>query len=63
MSTMIEMVIVYTLVAAAFLYVMRGWIMKLVFKKDTRSEEACGSCESGACSSCKAHTLTDPKIV
>ena len=63
MSTMIEMVIVYTLVVAAFLYITRGWIIKFVFKKDTQSEETCGSCESGACSSCKAHAFIEQKIV
>ena len=35
MSTLTEMMIVYALVAAAFLYVARGWIMKFVFKRDT----------------------------
>jgi hypothetical protein len=57
------MVIVYTLVAAAFLYVARGWIVKLIFKREMQSEESCGTCASGACTSCKAHIFTNPKIV
>lgn len=63
MSTLTEMMIVYALVAAAFLYVAREWIMKFIFKRETQNEEGCGSCESGACSSCKAHVFTDQKIV
>ena len=63
MSTLTEMMIVYALVAAAFLYVVREWIMKFIFKRETQNEEGCGSCESGACSSCKAHVFTDQKIV
>ena len=63
MSTMTEMMIVYALVAAAFLYLSRGWIMKIVFKNEAQSAEGCGSCESGACSSCKAHTFIDQKRV
>jgi hypothetical protein len=63
MSTLTEMMIVYALVTAAFLYVARGWIMKFVFKKEAQSDEGCGSCESGACSSCKAHTFIDQKII
>jgi len=63
MSALTEMIIVYALVAAAFLYVARGWIMKFVFKRATQSEEDCGSCDSGACSSCKAHIFIDQKLV
>jgi hypothetical protein len=63
MSTLTEMMIVYALVAAAFFYVARGWIMKFVFKRESQSEDGCGSCESGACSSCKAHAFNDQKIV
>ncbi|NBR10681.1 MAG: hypothetical protein EBV69_13250 [Oxalobacteraceae bacterium] len=63
MSTMIEMVIVYALVASALLYVMRGWLMKLLFKKSTPSEEGCGACESGGCASCKIHNMPDPKAL
>ncbi len=60
MSTMIEMVIVYTLVASVLLYVMRGRLMKLLFKKSAPSEEGCGACESGGCASCKIHNMPDP---
>lgn len=63
MSTLTEMIIVYALVAAAFLYVARGWIMKFLFKKEAQSEAGCGSCESGACSSCKTHEFIDQKII
>ncbi len=63
MSTLTEIVIVYALVSAAFLYVARSWIMKFVFKRVAQSGEGCGSCESGACPSCKAHVFTDQKIV
>jgi len=40
MSTLTEMIIVYALVAAAFLYVARGWIMKFLFKKKRRAKQA-----------------------
>lgn len=63
MSAFTEMMIVYALVAAALLYVMRGWIMKNLFKKSVASNEACSACESGGCASCKIHTMPDPKAL
>lgn len=63
MSAFTEMMIVYALVAAALLYVMRGWIMKILFKKSAVSDEACSACDSGGCASCKIHTMPDPKAL
>lgn len=61
MSALTEMVIVYALVATALIYVMRGWIIKFVFKKSSVSDKGCGTCESGGCATCKAHTMPDLK--
>ena len=63
MSAFTEMMIVYALVTAALIYVMRGWIMKNLFKKSVASNEACSACESGGCASCKIHTMPDPKAL
>ena len=57
------MMIVYALVAAALIYVMRGWIMKILFKKSAVSDKACSACDSGGCASCKIHTMSDPKAL
>ena len=61
MSALTEMVIVYALVAGALIYVMRGFIMKLIFKTSPASEEGCSTCDSGGCATCKAHTMPDLK--
>jgi hypothetical protein len=63
MSALTEMVIVYALVAGALLYVTRGWIMRILFKKSAASDEACSACESGGCATCKIHTMSDPKAL
>lgn len=59
MSTLADMILAYAVVTIAGLYLARGWIKRLIFRIDVPTDEGCGTCDTGACSTCKTHNFLE----